>query len=104
MYDIIEVEDGLDLGIADTIVGKAGNIVSTQVGDLEYLPDFGVDLEFFLEDGFQFQNSSFKAYIIERLTAHQVNVSEVTDEIQTFMDKFIYSVGDTTENMRGLIK
>jgi hypothetical protein len=104
MIDIIEVFNGKDLGIADTVLGRAGNIISTQLGSLTYAPSFGVDLRFFLQDDVQFQNTSFKAYLVERLTQHQVNVSSVIEMVDSHVQLFSYSVGDTSENHKGLIK
>ena len=77
--DIVEISDGQDLGLADTVVPKAGNVISVQLGSLDFEPTFGADLKFFLNSEFRFQNQSFKAYLIERLTQHQVNVSSTTE-------------------------
>jgi hypothetical protein len=104
MIDIVETISGFDLGVADTVVSKAGNVIATQLGSLSYEPDFGVDLKFFLQDDIQFQNASFKAYLVERLTQHQVNVSNVIEQVESHVQLFSYSVGDTAENHKGLIK
>jgi hypothetical protein len=103
MLDIVKIEDGLDLGIADTAVMKAGNVLSIQLGSLEYAPGFGVDLRYFLQDSIQFQNESFKAYLVQRLTEHQVNVSEVIEVLDSLTSKYVFSVGDANQNAKGLI-
>ncbi len=104
MMDIIEAEDGEDLNVMDSIVAKAGNVISVQLGSLEYAQEFGVDLRFFLESDFQFQNESFKAYLVQRLTEHQVNVNEVIDTIESLFEEYTFMVGsDTTHNNGGLI-
>jgi hypothetical protein len=90
MIDIVSV--GGDIGLADTDVGKASNILSTQLGDLEYLPDFGIDLEFFLDERFQFQNDSFNAYLIETLSNQGINVTEVTSEIRSLYQRLTLKV------------
>lgn len=104
MIDIVEIpEDGRDIGFADTAVVKAGNVVSTQLGSLEYAPEFGVDLRFFIQDKIQFQNASFRSYIVERLSQAEINVSNVTEVIESFMSRFTYSVGNTGDKIKGMI-
>lgn len=104
MLDIVQIEDGKDLVIADSAAPKAGNVLSIQIGDLEYAPDFGVDLRFFLQEQLQFQNESFRAYLVERLTQSQISVDQVVEIIDTFTSKFIFDVGDGGESVRGLIR
>ncbi len=104
MLDIIEIEDGEDLTVFDSIVSKAGNVVAVQLGALEYSPLFGVDLRFFLQSEFQIQNDSFKAYIVQRLTESQVNVAQVLDTIEALFTKYTYYVGDVRpQNTGGFI-
>ncbi len=86
MTDIVSVD--ADLGLADTQVAKAGNILSIQVGDLEYATDLGIDLAFFLSPDFKFQNSSFKAYIIQRLAESGINVSTLTETIESLFTTY----------------
>ena len=104
MLDIVKIQDGADLGVADTIVVKAGNILSVQIGSLEYQPDFGVDLDFFLSNNFQFQTESFRSYMIERLTSYQINVAEVMETLNTLMLQYKVFVGDAAPTVKGLIK
>lgn len=100
--DIVSVNEGQDLGVADAVSPKAANLVSTQVADLEYAPTFGVDLKFFLQPDFQFQNESFKAYLVDRLTQNQINVSEVLEVIESLQRKYTFKVGDANK-VEGLI-
>lgn len=93
MKDIIEALDGEDLNVLDSIVAKAGNVVDVQLGDLEYAQEFGVDKRFFLESELQFQNDSFRAHLVQRLTESQVNVAEVIDLVQTLSEKYTFEVG-----------
>lgn len=102
MKDIIEVNDGEDLNVMDQIVAKAGNVLSIQLGDLEYAQSFGVDMRYFLETEFQIQNESFKAYLVQRLTESQVNVSQVIETVDTLFTKYTHFVGDA-QNPGGLI-
>lgn len=102
MLDIVSIKDGFDLGVADAVAPKAANLVSTQVGDLEYAPAFGVDLKFFIQTDFQFQNESFKAYLVDRLTQNQINVSQVIEVIESLQRKYTFKVGDANK-VEGLI-
>ena len=94
MKDIVLIEDGQDLRIEDSAVPKAANIISVQLGSLEYAQDLGVDLKYFLQSGVQFQNESFKAYLIQRLTDQQVDVSQAIDVINKLYQKITFYVGD----------
>ena len=42
MIDIVSVSD--DIGLFDSQISKAKNVLSTQLGSLEYEQDFGIDL------------------------------------------------------------
>lgn len=103
MMDIIELPTGEDLRLYDSEVGKAGNVLSVQLGSLSYSPDFGVDLKFFLESEFHFQNDSFKAYLVQRLAENQVNVAQVISTLETLYQKYTFLVGSAAEQNRGLI-
>lgn len=92
-YDIVST-DGKDLGIAKTDVARAANILSVQLGSLEYALTFGIDLAFFLTSDFAFQNESFKAYCVERLLAHQVNVVNAIEVVNQLDKTILFSVGD----------
>lgn len=102
MLDIVSITNGLDLGVGNSVAPKAGNVVAVQVGTLEYAKEFGVDLTFFLSSDFQFQNESFKAYLVERLTQNQINVNEVTEIIEALQKKYVFKVGDANK-VEGLI-
>jgi hypothetical protein len=101
MIDITSI--GEDLNLFDTQISKAANILSVQVGSLEYEPDFGIDLRFFLDEGFKFQNDSFKAYLIERLSAQGVNVNSVTETLESLFKKYTFEVGNDSSGSGGLI-
>jgi hypothetical protein len=103
MLDILEINDGEDMKVLDSIVAKAGNVLAIQIGDLEYSPAFGVDLRFFLYSDFQFQNESFKAYLVQRLTENQVNVAQVIGTVNTLFQTYTYGVGDVKKSSGGLI-
>lgn len=102
--DIISVEDGKDLGIAISDVPKAANVLSVQLGELEYAQEFGVDFKYFLTPNLQFQNESFKAYLVERLTRSQINVASVITVIESLLTRFSIRVGDESSGAKGLIR
>lgn len=92
MIDIVSYEDGLDLGINNTQTTKAGNILSTQLGSLEYLPTFGIDIAYFLSEEFKFQNASFQSYCIQALANQGINVGSVAQTVQTLMAKYTFNL------------
>ena len=102
MIDIVSVEDGLDIGLYDTETKKAANILSVQLGSLEYLPTVGIDLDYFLTEDFSFQNESFKAYLVETLANNAINVSSVLDVVESLSTH--YTIGITPqENSTGFV-
>lgn len=81
MTDIVGI--GEDLMIQTSQVPRAANLLQTQIGALEYAPDFGIDLRYFLDNPIQFQTESFKAYLVERLANYGINVAEIGDVLES---------------------
>ena len=78
MIDIISVDDsGMD--VLDTQVQKAENALAVQRGSLDYAPDFGVDIGYFLTEAIRFQDESFKAYLVQVLANNSINVESLTE-------------------------
>lgn len=102
MLDIVQIKDGLDLGLASSDIPKAANVLAVQLGELEYVPDFGVDKRYFLTNGIQFQKASFKAYCIQRLVENQINVTEVVSFVYALFERNSYRIGKT--DVRGFIR
>lgn len=102
MIDIVGI--GTDLRLFDAQTSKAANVLSVQLGNLEYAQDFGVDLDFFIQEDFQFQNDSFKSYLIQRLAESNVNVNEVIEEINGLIEKLTFVVGDADKITGGFIR
>ncbi len=92
MIDIVPNSNGDDFKQIDTQVYRAANILSVQIGNLEYAKDLGIDLDYFLSPDFNFQNSSFQAYLVQVLTIWGVNVTSVVETITTFMSDFTFSI------------
>lgn len=92
MIDIVSAEQGLDLGVANAVTPRAGNILSTQLGSLEYLPGFGIDIAYFLSEEFKFQNASFRAYCVRALANQGVNVASVVTVVESLMQQMTFNV------------
>lgn len=86
MIDIADVST--DLVMIDTHAHRAANILSVQLGALEYDPTMGIDLKYFLLENVRFQNNSFKGYIVEQLANRGINVTEVIDTINTLFEQY----------------
>jgi len=68
------------LRTADTLVYKARNILSVQIGALAYAPDFGIDYDLFFGQDYKIQTETFKAYAISKLSENGINPLEVLTE------------------------
>jgi hypothetical protein len=90
MIDIVSVAD--DLGFFDTETTRAANILSVQLGALEYAPDLGVDLQYFMSPEFEFQNETFRAYLLERLTNSGISVGRVDQIVESLYSKYTFNL------------
>lgn len=96
MIDIIS-QDG-DIGLYDTQTMKAANILSVQLGSLEYEPTLGIDLKYFLDEDYSFQNESFRAYLIEILANNGVNVSTVVEVVENLYAQYTFNISSDENN------
>lgn len=81
MIDIV-VNDSGELDTYDSQTNKAANVCNVQLGSLEYAPDFGVDLDYFLQPTYKFQDSSFQSYVVQVLASNGINVATITTTVQ----------------------
>lgn len=102
MIDALTPVQGKDLPTQNSIAPKAGNVVNIQLGSLDFAPDFGVDLAYFITDEFQFQAASFQAYLVQRLTQHKVNVSKVVGLLTGFVQNNTFTVGEQSDSVGGI--
>lgn len=102
MIDITSANEGVDLGLFDTQTCKAQNILSVQLGSLEYAQDLGIDLKFFLSEDFRFENASFKSYLIETLANRGISVAELIDSVETLFHQYTFNLSPD-ETSTGLI-
>lgn len=92
MIDIVTSIDGQDMGIFDTQTCRAANLLNVQLGSLEYAPDIGIDLKYFLSEEFRFQNASFKSYLIEVLSNKGINVSSVVEVLESLHSQYTFEI------------
>lgn len=102
MIDIVSWESGKDFGVLDTQTPKAANILSVQVGSLEYAPTLGIDLKYFLSPEFAFQNESFKAYCVQVLANNGINVATVSEEVYALFTRLGFNILPE-QNTTGLV-
>lgn len=91
MIDIVSA-NAQGLGVAETDTFRAANIFSIQIGDLEYAPEFGIDLRYFLSEDFRFQNDSFKSYLIQILANYGINVADVIDTVEALFEQYTFNL------------
>lgn len=96
MIDVVEITT--DMRFYDSQVPLAANIVSVQLGNLVYNPTFGVDMRYFLSEDFQFQNEAFKAYVLQRLSEHGVDVLSVTETVEALYANLSFNLSGKEEN------
>lgn len=97
MIDILSA-DSTGLGVFDTNITRAKNLLNVQLGSLEYAPEIGVDMRYFLSEDFQFQNESFRSYLIQVLANNGINVSNVIQEVDALMTTLTFEIEPTQES------
>lgn len=102
MMDIVEILD--DIIFMDTQVAKGTNVLQVQLGSLEYLQQFGIDITFFLDPDKKFQNESFKSYLVQVLTENGINVNQLIDTQNTFDNLYQFYVGGQENYSGSLIR
>lgn len=91
MIDITSA-DATGLGTYDTQTPKAANILSVQLGSLEYAQDLGIDLDYFLNQNIKFQNESFKAYLVETLANNGINTSSIIETVENLYSQYLINL------------
>ena len=86
----------------DTQTEQAANILGTQLGALEYAPDLGIDLRYFLTEKISFQDDSFKAYIVQSLAQRGINVASLVEVLKALNADYLINLSPV-ENSTGLI-
>lgn len=90
-----------DMSFYDTLTTRAANILSVQFGSLEYAPDFGIDLAYFLTESVKFQNEGFKSYCVQLLATYGISVTSVDEVIKTLMSEVTFNIpaDETTDGL-----
>ena len=101
MIDIVGF-NSKGMQIFDTQTEKAANILSVQLGALEYAKDLGIDLRYFLTEKIQFQDDSFKGYLVQSLASRGINVSSITEVLKALQSDYNIKLSPE-ENSTGLI-
>lgn len=91
MIDIVSSNsDGM--GLYDTQTERAKNILAVQLGALTYEPTLGIDLRYFMQENLQFQNESFKSYLIQVLANYSINVASLAESIENLSVDYIFNL------------
>lgn len=102
--DIKYDENKNDLVIVSSELPRAANLIDVQLGQLYYRPDWGVDLEYFLNPDYEIQAESFEAYLLQRIGFWGMNVINFAAKQGRFVREMIFNFGNAKENnslMRG---
>lgn len=104
MIDIYQIIEGKDLGVAESTLPKAVNVVSIQLGDLEYAPDFGIDKRYFLTSDISIQRDSYRAHVVQRLTESKIAVMEMIELLNALSSTNRIAIGNRYDSAKGLIR
>ena len=66
---------------------KALNLLAVQLREKNYAPDFGIDLDFFINSDYEITPKTFTTHILKRLSDYAVAV----DRVENVVDDFILS-------------
>lgn len=97
MIDIIS-SNAQGMGIYNTQTERAANILSVQLGSLEYAPAIGIDLRYFLTEETRFQNDSFKAYTIQVLATQGINVANLFETVEALSSRYTINLTPDEES------
>ena len=101
MIDIVAfTSKGME--VYDTQTERAANILSVQLGALEYAQDLGIDLRYFLTETIQFQDESFKAYLVQTLASRGINVASMTEVLRALDSNYNINLSPQ-ENSTGMV-
>lgn len=101
MIDIVGF-DTKGMNVYDTQTERAANILSVQLGSLEYAKDVGIDLRYFLTEKVEFQNDNFKGYIVQSLASRGINVASLQEVLKALSTDYNINLSPQ-DNSTGLI-
>lgn len=88
----ITTSDSDGMATYNTQTHRAANLLQVQIGALEYAPNIGIDLKYFLADDLKFQNESFQAYLIQNLAEKSINVANVFETVESLSSTYIFNL------------
>lgn len=93
-----------DLEFVSSELPRAENLIGVQLGTLNYQPNWGVDLEYFLNPNFEIQAECFEAHLLQRIGFWGMNVIEFMSKQGKFVREMIFKFSaskDSNSMMRG---
>ncbi len=87
-----------DLEFFASELPRAENLITTQIGDLYYRPDWGVDLAYFLNPDYTIQAEAFEAYLLQRIGVWGMNVIDFMARQRQFIREMIFNFGEPKES------
>lgn len=101
---MIDIVDFTPTGMAtyDTQTARAANILSIQLGALEYWPEGGIDLRYFLTESIRFQDASLRAYLIQILASWGINVASLATDLEELFSNYMINLSPQ-ENTTGMV-
>lgn len=91
---MLDIETILNGGtFKDSDIFKANNILTTQIGSLYFLPEFGIDIDLFFSQDYSIQFESFQSYITDKMVQAGINISKINTSIDTFTRGIIMTIG-----------
>lgn len=101
MIDIVDLSSS-GMQVYDTQTERAANILAVQIGALEYWPEGGIDLRYFLTEKISFQDSSFRAYLIQILAGWGINVASFATDLDDLFSNYLINLSPQ-ENTTGMV-
>ena len=82
----------------NSLIWKAKNVMKTQIGSVNYLPEFGCDLEFYIiNTNYNIQTQAFKNYLTERLIESNIQVATILKVDELFSTIFNLTLASQEE-------
>lgn len=88
MIDIIS-SDEKGMGLYDTQTERAANILGVQLGAVDYWPEGGIDLKYFLTEPIAFQDTAFRAYLVQKLAEWGINVANLAADLDALFENYL---------------
>ena len=93
-----------DLEFMASELPRAENLIGVQLGSLVFQPDWGVDLQHFLNPNYEIQAECFESHLIQRIGFWGMNVIDFIPKQGKFIREMIFNFTNTKDSnsmMRG---